>query len=96
MRTAIAVAISLVSFTASPVASADPAPDITRMVTDDCAAARKAGKTCVLVVPPEDVRGDRPGAGDIDIRIRRFDPAGSLIRLRRDFIPEIVRAGEEL
>ena len=84
---------------------ADPKPetgvssattDVTKMDTDDCARARKAGKTCVLDVPPEDVDGQAPGAGDVRTRILIFGTQTSLIRIRRDFIPEIVKTAEDL
>ncbi|HEY0195882.1 MAG TPA: hypothetical protein VGC42_32440 [Kofleriaceae bacterium] len=77
------------------IAWAQPA-DSTRMVTDDCARARKAGKTCVLEVGAEDVGGDAPTAGELTVRARAFLPGNSLIRLRRDFIPEIVKSAEDL
>jgi hypothetical protein len=66
------------------------------MVTDDCARAREAGKTCVLEVPAEDVVGAAPGVTELRIGIRGFGTAASLIWLRRDFLPEIVKAAEDL
>jgi len=80
----------------SAVAEPSPATDVTRMVTDDCARARKAGKTCVLDVAAEDVGGTTPTAGDTGLRLLTFGKAGSLIRVRHDFIPEIVKAAEDL
>src|SRR5882762_8320901 len=70
--------------------------DVTRMVTDDCARARKAGKTCVLEVPAEDVGGQAPTADQIGITLLTFGPHSSLIRVRHDFIPEIVKTAEDL
>jgi hypothetical protein len=97
MRPALALAIwtSLI-LPASVHADPKPARDVTRMVTDDCARARKAGKTCVLEVPPEDVNGTVPGGSDVSVGIITFGTAASLIRLRHDFIPEIVKAAEDL
>jgi len=97
MRAAFAVSLLAFAVT-SAAARADPAParDASRMVTDDCARARKAGKTCVLDVPAEDVGGSRPMAGDFSITLVQFDPKGSLIRVRHDFLPEIVQAAEDL
>jgi len=69
--------------------------DPTRMVTDDCARARKAGKTCELTLAPEDVGGETPGPDDIALRILSFGHEGSMIRVRRDFIVEIVRSAED-
>lgn len=62
----------------------------------DCARARKAGRTCELTIEPEDVGGARPVPDGSDLRARRFEPLGSLLRLRRDFVPEIVRATDDL
>ena len=103
MRTAAFVLT--VAFAVPASVFADPKPetgvssartDVTRMVTDDCARARKAGKTCVLDVPPEDVDGQAPEAGDVRTRILIFETQTSLIRIRRDFIPEIVKTAEDL
>lgn len=102
MRT-VAAALMLTAVVLPTSVSADPNPrtdatrtDVTKMVTDDCARARKAGKTCVLDVPPEDVNGQTPTAGDVGIRILRFWTEASLIRIRHDFIPEIVKTAEDL
>ena len=76
--------------------SPSPAADVTKMVTEDCARARKAGKICVLDVPAEEVSGQTATAGDVGTRVLLFRPEGSLIRLRRDFIPEIVKTAEDI
>jgi len=76
--------------------SPSPAADVTKMVTEDCARARKAGKICVLDVPAEEVSGQTATAGDVGTRVLVFRPEGSLIRLRRDFIPEIVKTAEDI
>ncbi|HMG53046.1 MAG TPA: hypothetical protein VK601_06185, partial [Kofleriaceae bacterium] len=62
----------------------------------DCAHARKAGRTCELTIEPEAVGGSRPDPDEITLRGRRFEPTGSLLRLRRDFIAEIVKAADDL
>lgn len=69
--------------------------DPTRMVTDDCARARKAGKTCELTLAAEDVGGQAPGPDDIALRILSFGHGGSLIHVRHDFVVEIVRSAED-
>ena len=95
MRAVLAAAM-LTCVIVSP-AAADPAPrPAGAMVTDDCALARKAGKTCVLDVPAEAVDGRTPVADDVAVRLIRFGTARSLIRLRRDFVPEIVKAADDL
>jgi hypothetical protein len=83
---AIVLVIPLIA--SASAAFADP--------TDDCAIARRANKTCVLDVPAEDVDGTVPAVDDIAVRILSFGKAGSLIRIRRDFIPEVVKAAEDL
>ena len=77
------------------VAAADPRPGAGRD-SGECARARKAGKACELTLEAEQVGGSKPDPGGSDVRVRRFDPAGSLIRLRRDFIDAIVQAANEL
>jgi len=62
----------------------------------DCARARRAGRTCELTIEPEAVDGSRPDPDDIALRGRWFEPAGSLLTLRRDFISEIVQAADDL
>jgi hypothetical protein len=32
----------------------------------------------------------------MDLRLRRFEPAGSMLRLRREFIDQIVKSADEL
>jgi hypothetical protein len=97
MRLVVAV-VMLTSVVLPVSAFADPGPatDVSKMVTDDCARARKAGKTCVLDVAAEEVGGTAPTAGEIGLRLLTFGKADSLIRVRRDFIPEIVKAAEDL
>jgi hypothetical protein len=77
-------------------APAGTAAGTNRMVTDDCARARKAGKTCELTLPPEDVGGTTLGPDDIALRLLPFGRAGSLIHVRYDFISEIVKSAEDL
>jgi hypothetical protein len=94
MRSVTSAAL-LISLSLSAPALADPKPS-DRMVTDDCALARKAGKTCVLEVPAEEIGGNAPTADEIAIRALQFLRSGSLIRVRQDFIPEIVKAADDL
>ncbi|HEX2690457.1 MAG TPA: hypothetical protein VHN14_27770 [Kofleriaceae bacterium] len=97
MRTVLlAVVLTSVVLPVSVFADPGPRTDVTKMVTDDCARARKAGKACVLDVPPEDVGGQTPSAGDTGTRVLVFRSETSLIRLRRDFLPEIRKACEDL
>jgi len=102
-RSAVVVVLMLSSAAvANPVTPAaapgarPAARDPAKMVTDDCALARRAGKTCVLQVPPEDVGGQTPSAGDVRVAALAFGWKPSLLRLRSDFLIEIVRAAEDL
>lgn len=78
------------------VAQPAKAPDVKKMATDDCARARAAGKTCVLSIEGESVEGAAPAAGDPPLGGLGFGRAASLIRLRRDFVVEILRTAEDL
>lgn len=84
----------------SSVATADtkkPAtPDASRMATDDCARARKQNKTCVIDMGKEDIQGSTPTAGGAAIGIISFGKAESLIRIRKDFIVEILKSAEDI
>lgn len=77
-------------------AAADPAPDVTRMSDKDCAQARKEGRTCVLTIEGIDVPGERPGSTDAAINVIKFLRDHSLVKVRKDFIPEILRTAEDL
>jgi hypothetical protein len=72
-------------------------PDASRMKTDDCARARKANKPCVIDMGKgEDVEGNAPTAGGSAIGIIQYGKAQSLIRIRKDFIMEILKTAEDL
>lgn len=88
MRLVVLLSASLTLLPA--LAAADPRQD------GDCARARKAGKTCVLDLPAEEVTADKAGADDIATRLLVFATERSLIRVRHDFLPEIVKAAEDL
>ncbi|HEU0033538.1 MAG TPA: hypothetical protein VFQ53_23060 [Kofleriaceae bacterium] len=83
--------------TLTTLAAADPLPDARKMATDDCARARKAGKTCVITIGEgESLDGRVPTAGEGIISIPGTDKAASLIHIRHDFIPEILKSAEDL
>lgn len=78
-------------------ATAQPATtDVTTMATDDCARARKAGKTCVLSIDDETIEGTVATGNGSTIIGLDTGRLTSLIRLRRDFIPEILRSAEDI
>jgi len=80
--------------TAAP--AAPPATDVERMHNNDCARARAQNKTCVLSIEDEKIEGGRPSAGETTILVNQFIKHHSLIRIRRDFIPEILKTAEDL
>lgn len=81
---------------APSAAFADAPKDVTKMATDDCAKARAAKKTCVISIEGIDVEGGVRGPGGERIDVITAGGHASLIRLRRDFIPEILKSAEDL
>lgn len=100
MRTLLVATLLLVA--PALAAADDPAPapsrttDITKMKNDDCARARKVNKPCVLDMGGEEIESTSPTAGGQAIGIITFGKATSLIRIRRDFITEILKSAEDL
>lgn len=96
MRTLLASAV-LLGMTTAAVADTSTTPDVQTMATDDCAKARKAGKTCVLSISDDDeIIGSTPTYGDVNTGFIHFGDHDSLIKLRYDFIPEILRTAEDI
>lgn len=98
MRLLLAAALLL-----SPaIAAADDSPpsrtpDASKMKADDCARARKQKKTCTIDMGEgESIEGNSPTAGGSAIGVVSFGKATSLIRIRRDFIVEILKTAEDL
>lgn len=86
----------LIAIPATAMAQPSKAADVTTMATDDCARARKAGKTCVLSIEETDVEGGVPTTNETKIDVLVIGKMSSLIRLRRDFIPEILKSAEDI
>jgi hypothetical protein len=59
-------------------------------------AARRAKKDCVLTIESHEVEGGTPRATGTTVTVIGPATHGSLIRLRRDFIPEILKTAEDL
>jgi hypothetical protein len=87
---------ALIALPATALAQPAKAADVTTMVSDDCAKARKAGKTCVLTIEDEDVTGGVPTHDNVTTGILVFTTHESLIKIRRDFITEILRTAEDI
>jgi hypothetical protein len=80
-------------------AAADPAAKpqtATQMHSDDCAKARAAKRACVIDMTGEQVDGDSPTAGGIATTVIKFSQNSSLIRIRREFIEQILKTAEDL
>ena len=82
----LASALALVLFTAG-VAAAQPKP---------AAGGKDAGKTKVYDFSGDTIEGDlvKPEGSTVDAR--DFAKHSSLIRIRKDFIPEIIKSAEDL
>ena len=94
---ALLLAPSLASAQNTKTEKPTPAPAIsTPMQTDDCARARKAGRTCELVIEEETIEGNGVVPSGIAFNARQFAVLNSLIHIRKDFIPEIVKAAEDI
>jgi hypothetical protein len=73
-----------------------PSTDPGQMRTDDCARARKMNVPCVLHIDPADIEGGTAmPEGDI-INIRERFKFKSLIRIRQDFISEILKTANDV
>lgn len=66
------------------------------MHTDDCARARAQNKKCVLDIEGTTVNGATPGGGGTTVVAPPTAKEPSMIRLRKDFIVEIIRSAEDL
>ena len=87
--------LALTLLVAPTIAAAD-SPDVHKMAADDCARARKQNKTCVLTIDSEVIDGDKPVSTESQISVPMFITHSSLITIRRDFIPEILKTAEDL
>ena len=86
----------LIAIPTTAMAQPSKAADVTTMATDDCARARKAGKTCVLTIGEEDIDGHVGTPNETKVDVLVIGKMSSLIRLRRDFIPEILKSAEDI
>ena len=92
MRTLVILATLL----APALASADSGKTAEQKHADDCAAARKANKTCVLDMGKEELTADKPVGEGIGVGVITTGKEPSLIHIRRDFIVEIIKSAEDL
>lgn len=96
MRVLLLGLVASLSLSTVAVAQPSKASDVQKMAKDDCARARAAGKTCVLDMEADVHEGAVPKGDGEGFTGLGFGKAGSLIRLRRDFIREIMKSAEDL
>jgi hypothetical protein len=92
MRALVIAALLL----APTFASAEPKKPAKPLRTDDCAKARKQHKDCEISIENEQVEGQGLKKPTDDVTVPQWAKAGSLIRLRTDFIAEIIKSAEDL
>lgn len=92
MRTLAIAALLL----APALVSANPTKSADQKHADDCAAARKANRTCVLDMGKEELTADKPVGTGVGVAVIKIEKEPSLIHLRTDFIVEIIRSAEDL
>ena len=98
MRTILSLALLLAPAIAlaDEVSAPTPSPTVSKMADSDCSRARKLGKTCVLTIESEDINGQGVTNDGEKITAISWAKMTSLIEIRRDFIPEIVKSAEDL
>jgi hypothetical protein len=92
MRTLVILATLLLP----ALASADPGRSAEDKHTDDCAAARRANRTCVLDMGKEELTADKPVGEGIGVGVITTGKEPSLLPIRRDFIIEIIKTAEDI
>jgi hypothetical protein len=92
MRLAALLLILLPTYAMAQPTTSDPQ----QMHNDDCARARKQGKPCVLDMAAEVIEDgvSKPDTMLVDARI--FSKHNSLIRIRKDFIAEILKSANDI
>jgi hypothetical protein len=78
------------------LAVAEPTKSAAQKHTDECAAARKANKTCILDMGKEELTGDKPVGTGVGVAVIKIEKEPSLIHLRRDFIEQIIQTADDL
>jgi hypothetical protein len=91
MRFLIAAALLLPA-----TAFADAPKTAEQMQTDDCARARRLNKQCVLNMGDETIEAGVVKNEGERINLIDFGKQTSLIRIRRDFIVEILKSAEDV
>ena len=63
---------------------------------DDCSRARRLGKVCELTIGEEEIEVGIKKPEGSGFSARDWAYMNSLIHIRRDFIPEIIKTAEDL
>jgi hypothetical protein len=90
MRTVLA---ALVLLTATAYADGN---DTKKMADSDCARARAQNRTCVIDMGDEKIEGEPPVSSGTKVDVLTYVGNSSLINIRHDFIPEILKTAEDL
>jgi len=96
------VAAAATAAAADPGGAAAPAPALrgtsaNDLAARDCARARAHHQPCQLVFRTGDTINGNGATGDgTVVQVLEFGKFTSLIRVRQDFIPEIIKAAEDL
>lgn len=96
MRIALTAVLASLFLAAPAAADPRPAADVGKMANDDCARARKAGKTCVLTIEGTEIDGTTASPPGMTVIGRGGTKFPTLIRFRQDFIQEILKTAEDL
>jgi len=91
-KTLLAAALVLAT---TSYAAADTG-DAKKLAEGDCARARAQHKTCVIDMGDEKIDGETPVILGTKVDVIHFTQASSLVHIRRDFIPEIIKTAEDL
>ncbi len=80
-----------------PIKSAPyEARDGASIAKDDCSRARAAGRPCELTIEGETIEGAPPASDGSRFNALGWITHASLLRIRRDFLPEIIKSAEDL
>jgi len=90
------VATATAAFAQPAPAPSSAAPTAGDMAAQDCARARKMHKTCVLTFGNDTVDGKVPTGDGTTVTAVQHGKMPSLIHIREDFRPEIIKSAEDI
>jgi hypothetical protein len=90
-------AILLVLVASPAIAQPRGKRDPNAMAQTDCERLVAQGKKCkILKIEGETVIGDKPGGEGINVPVLNWGDHASLVRIRKHFIPEIIKSAEDV